>query len=700
MFERLRAEAFRGFADSVDIDLNASVIIVHGPNGLGKTSLFDALQWVLVGELARLREARMRQSDEYIVNAYRPGQEAVVDVQLRLNGQQVRLVRRGNHSRSILTWISAEAGTLTGQEAEDLLARMFSGGTDLDLATSLNACGLLQQDATRDVLLSKPRDRYDTFSKILGLGELADIQQWARNNADAANTDFKNAEGQVAAAELETVQAEQRLSALRRTAAERPVLADVTARLHALVASSGFPHAVSLESRDEAAVATAAASTVAREAASLADDIRRLMAESASLGQADPVDTEAASARRIVATSSLEVVGIELAQARTELDRLQAAQESLATMASAVLPHVDGPSCPVCGQGVDEDDLRDRLRQLEEGLSTVDTQVRVANLARALAAAESELVLAANAEREGIAIALTRQRLQLDLERARERIAALLSPPALFGLSRQLDITEEASGRLDALADAASRVAAMGRELISAWDATATADETRAVSALAAATAQTDASLVRREGLAIAKSAAANLHEATRSARLEVVRREFARLGPLAQDIYSRLDPHPTFRDIDLVSEMYRSVGTTIAQVRDPVSDVAADPMLIFSSAQSNIAAISYLMALNLAASVGAPVLLLDDPLQAMDDVNVLGFADLCRHVRRQRQLFVSTHEKRFAVLLERKLAPRHPSDRTISIELVGWDRSGPVIKPRDVPDQIGSQSPAFATVA
>jgi hypothetical protein len=35
------------------------------------------------------------------------------------------------------------------------------------------------------------------------------------------------------------------------------------------------------------------------------------------------------------------------------------------------------------------------------------------------------------------------------------------------------------------------------------------------------------------------------------------------------------------------------------------------------------------------------PFLLLDDPLQSMDDVNVLGFSDLCRHVRRRRQLVV-----------------------------------------------------------
>ena len=68
----------RGFAAQIDVDLSASVVIVYGPNGLGKTSLFDALQWVLLGDLHRLRDARLRQTDEYIVNAYWRDQQARV----------------------------------------------------------------------------------------------------------------------------------------------------------------------------------------------------------------------------------------------------------------------------------------------------------------------------------------------------------------------------------------------------------------------------------------------------------------------------------------------------------------------------------------------------------------------------------------------------------------------------------------------
>jgi len=100
---------------------------------------------VLLGDLPRLRSARLKQTDEYIVNAYRAGEQATVHVQVRLHEQSVRLTRTGNRSGSLLIWESADAGTLRGQQAEAALAQAFGGGSDLDLASSLNACGLLSR---------------------------------------------------------------------------------------------------------------------------------------------------------------------------------------------------------------------------------------------------------------------------------------------------------------------------------------------------------------------------------------------------------------------------------------------------------------------------------------------------------------------------------------------------------------------------
>ena len=105
---------------------------------------------------------------------------------------------------------------------------------------------------------------------------------------------------------------------------------------------------------------------------------------------------------------------------------------------------------------------------------------------------------------------------------------------------------------------------------------------------------------------------------------------------------------------------------------------VSADPLVIFSTSQANIAALSHFLAMGWSAGERSlPFVLLDDPVQSMDDVNVLGFADPSRHLRTSRQLIISTHERRFAGLLERKLAPRSATDATLVLEFLGWDRSG-----------------------
>jgi predicted ATPase len=124
--------------------------------------------------------------------------------------------------------------------------------------------------------------------------------------------------------------------------------------------------------------------------------------------------------------------------------------------------------------------------------------------------------------------------------------------------------------------------------------------------------------------------------------------------------------------------------------VRDVEEDLEADPMLVCSSSQANIVALSYFLALGWTSRKRTlPFLLMDGPLQSMDDVNVLGFADLCRFARRQRQLLISTHERRFAALLERQLASRRSGDGRRVLNFASWDRRGPQIDAQDVPAQL-----------
>lgn len=93
--------------------------------------------------------------------------------------------------------------------------------------------------------------------------------------------------------------------------------------------------------------------------------------------------------------------------------------------------------------------------------------------------------------------------------------------------------------------------------------------------------------------------------------------------------------------------------------LRDAVGNVTAGLLQVLSSSQMNALAVSIFLSLNLGTTaLPLDMVVLDDPLQSLDDVNLLGVSDLLRRIKDRRQLFVSTHDVRFSHLLQRKLRP------------------------------------------
>src|ERR1700686_5113002 len=80
---------FRGFSQPVTIDLDAAAVIVSGPNGCGKTSMFDAILWGLTGSVPRLNG-----DAGDVVSRYSLTGEARVELWLERNGTSIQIVRR------------------------------------------------------------------------------------------------------------------------------------------------------------------------------------------------------------------------------------------------------------------------------------------------------------------------------------------------------------------------------------------------------------------------------------------------------------------------------------------------------------------------------------------------------------------------------------------------------------------------------
>jgi DNA repair exonuclease SbcCD ATPase subunit len=175
--------------------------------------------------------------------------------------------------------------------------------------------------------------------------------------------------------------------------------------------------------------------------------------------------------------------------------------------------------------------------------------------------------------------------------------------------------------------------------------------------------------------------------EALREAASAVVEERLREINPLLQNIWSRIDPHPAFRLVSFFSQALRGKGQLSTTLSDPIEDKKCEvPSTMLSSSQINALAVSVFLALNIGIpKPPLPVAILDDPLQSLDDINLLGLVDLFRRTKDRRQFIVSTHDARFGSLLSRKLRPGYQAGRILVIELDLWNRHGPIVATREV---------------
>ena len=61
---------FRGFAKQEDFDLASQLVLIYGPNGTGKSSFCEALEFGLLGNIAEAESKRFRNQQDYLKNAH------------------------------------------------------------------------------------------------------------------------------------------------------------------------------------------------------------------------------------------------------------------------------------------------------------------------------------------------------------------------------------------------------------------------------------------------------------------------------------------------------------------------------------------------------------------------------------------------------------------------------------------------------
>lgn len=693
--QRVRVEAFRGFRDRQEFDLSASAVIITGPNGTGKTSFFDALQWCLVGSIERIESLRARRSVEHIVSQYRLGRKAVVEVDLTLASGAVTLRRSGDHTGSSLEVRRSGYETAFGSEAEAVLRDLLLPDTDLTLESALKTSGLMQQDVMRGVLEARGADRYQHISTVLGLSRLEEFEEATRYVArEASDREAKAREDRDRFSHA-LIQARERLAVAQSRLESRPQIAAMREELRLFLESTPpsmviAPENIDLETQND----TRALATEFATAIDEAERIEGLSQRARSLRSGledEPNESDLAAVRSAVdaAERSLMELRTEIASSEAQLTAARSAANELAQLAAFAIPLLS-TECPVCGQSISREHVEAELRSRAARTDTILALQDILATQRNAVKSSEDSAATWRAQLRAAELQVARwDQYRSTVAEADDHLSRLRS-----GQLRVRTTAETLEEFAHASAPSLDYLRTRRRRLLEFLNAFDQQVDAGGVERAAAEAKNLESTLAASEALLEEESVRSrriqSLAEQTISARVEVTERRVRAMQPLVANIFQRLDPHPAFKTIEFELDTYYRRGTTSPIVRDIVEDISADPLVVFSTSQANIVALSYFIAMSLSAGQrGLPFLLLDDPVQSMDDVNVLGFADLCRHLQSRRQLIISTHEKRFAGLLERKLAPRTTEASAKVIRFAGWDRSGPTTDQRSIDPQL-----------
>lgn len=146
----------------------------------------------------------------------------------------------------------------------------------------------------------------------------------------------------------------------------------------------------------------------------------------------------------------------------------------------------------------------------------------------------------------------------------------------------------------------------------------------------------------------------------------------------LINDLYNRIDPHPEYKEVKFECDFSLSSPRLIVYMgtrKEGEADIV--PNLYFSTAQVNILSFCIFLAKAMFAKTddGEDVgcIFIDDPIQALDDINILSMIDLLRNVafKMKKQVILTTHDQNFFGLLQKKM----PQDKFNACYLEIYER-------------------------
>jgi exonuclease SbcC len=160
---------------------------------------------------------------------------------------------------------------------------------------------------------------------------------------------------------------------------------------------------------------------------------------------------------------------------------------------------------------------------------------------------------------------------------------------------------------------------------------------------------------------------------AAAATRAVIVRQVFnEQLNSLWRDLFVRLAPTEAYVPFFEVPENPTRRLVPIIKTRHRSGATGGTPAAMLSAGNLNTAALTLFLALHLSVPPQLPWLILDDPVQSMDEVHIAQLAALLRTMSKEhhRQVIIAVHDRPLFDYLSLELSPAFAGDELITIEL------------------------------
>ena len=330
-FTRLRLSGFKSFVEPTELYIEPGLTAVIGPNGCGKSNLFDAMRWVM-GE-TRPTSVRGSEMDDVIFSgsAGRPARN-VAEVTLFVDNSDRKAV--GAYADfdtiEISRRIEREAGSvyrINGRDVRQRDVQIFFA----DASSGAGSTAFVRQGQIGLLISQKPLARRAILEEAAGIAGLHQRRHEAELRLRAAETNLSRLEDVIR-------EVEGQLTNLKRQVRQASRYRNLSGHIRKAEALAYFLRWIEAESRAaaaahelaDAAAAVAAtteiaarASTVQGEAASLLPPLRQAEAEKSAahhrlIVQREQLDLEESRARE-----AAQRIRQLIAQGSADIDREQ-----------------------------------------------------------------------------------------------------------------------------------------------------------------------------------------------------------------------------------------------------------------------------------------------------------------------------------------------------------------------------------------